>query len=184
VTVGSWLAYTKQARQEELKELFRLGAIDQQTLLEHLEFGDVIAIADRTRTERMIQLRQGMAQQPGQKREVTDEELALAENELLEEGNPQPVKLTDDHEVHLPIHKEGMEKSKRPEIYLDHMSEHINQMQSAPKTSGGLEALLSATGMPGMGGEAGAPPEPIVAGPAPGAEGIGMFPTPPVTTGE
>lgn len=183
VTVGSWLAYTKQARQEELKELFRLGAIDQKTLLEHLEFGDIDSIADRTRNERLIQLRQGMASQPGQKREISDEELALAENELMDEGTPQPVKLTDDHEIHLPIHKEGLSKSRRPEVYLDHMSEHINQMQTAPKTSQGLEALLSATGAPGLGGGVATPPEPVVAGPASGFAG-GAIPTPPLTTGE
>lgn len=193
VTIGSWLAYTKQARQEELKDLFRLGAIDQETLLQHLEFGSVDEIIDKTRTERLIQLRQQMnpnTDLAAQRQGVDEESLALAENELMDEGTPEPVELEDDHEIHLAIHKEGLNTTKYPELYADHMSEHINLMESMPQSTGGLEALLSATGAagmsPGMGGPPGMPPgmgggQPMAqVGPGLG----GGIPTPPVTTGE
>lgn len=188
VTVGSWLAYTKQARQEELKDLFRLGAIDQETLLQHLEFGDVKSITDKTRTERLIQLRQQMNPNQELMKEragVDEESLALAENELMDSGTPEPVEINDDHEVHLAVHKEGLNTTKYPELYMDHMNEHINLMQSAPASGGGLAALLSATGAagipaPGGGGNGQVPTPPIEAGPNVG----GGIPMPPMTTGE
>jgi hypothetical protein len=204
VMIGSWLAYTKQARQEELKELFRLGAIDQKTLLQHLEFGDVDSITDRTRTERLVQLRQSqpMAQEMlAARKGVDDESLALAENELMDEGKPEPVEMEDDHELHLIVHREGMAKTKYPSIYLDHMSEHIKLMEAAPATGAGTAAATMAAmmgggqGAPGegapldleamMGGGGGtaptAPPlQPAIAGPGvPGA-----VPTPPTTIGQ
>jgi len=193
VSVGSWLAYTKQARQEELKDLFRLGAIDQETLLQHLEFGDVKGITDKTRMERLIQLRQQMS--PNQdlmaKREGVDEEsLAMAENELMDNGTPEPVEMEDDHEVHLGIHKEGLNETKYPELYMDHMNEHINLMKSTPSTEGGLAALLSATGaagMPGGGGGGGEPAPPGAGAAPPTAAGPGLgggIPMPPTTTGQ
>jgi len=197
VTVGSWLAYTKQARQEELKELFRLGAIDQKTLLEHLEFADIDAITDRTRTERLIQLRQSqpMAQEMiAARKGVDDESLALSENELMDQGKPEPVEMEDDHELHLIVHREGMAKTKNPSIYLDHMSEHIKLMEMAPATGAGTSAMTEAT-MAGAGGPEGleammgggggtaptAPPQqPTVVGPGvPGA-----VPPPPLTQGQ
>jgi len=193
VTVGSWLAYTKQARQEELKDLFRLGAIDQETLLQHLEFGDVKSITDKTRMERLIQLRQQMS--PNQDlmsaREGVDEEsLALAENELMDNGTPEPVEMEDDHEIHLGVHKEGLDQTKYPELYMDHMNEHINLMKSMPSSTAGMAGLLSATGPAGMGMGAGGPG--LGAGMAGGGQPMaeagpglgGGIPTPPMTTGE
>jgi len=194
VSVGSWLAYTKQARQEELKDLFRLGAIDQETLLSHLEFGDVKGITDKTRMERLIQLRQQMS--PNQDlmaaREGVDEEsLALAENELMSNGTPEPVEMEDDHEVHLGVHKEGLNETKYPELYMDHMNEHINLMKSMPSTGDGMAGLLSATGaagMPGMGGAPGVGGPPPMGGAQPPVEvgpGLGGgIPMPPITQGQ
>lgn len=201
VSVGSWLAYTKQARQEELKDLFRLGAIDQETLLQYLEFGDVKSITDKTRTERLIQLRQQMSpsQDLMKEREGVDEEsLSMAENELMDNGTPEPVEMEDDHEVHLGVHKEGLDKTKYPELYMDHMNEHINLMKSMPSGQAGLAGLMSATGaagMPGMEGMGGAGPPPGGGGAPPGAGGAppmggagpglgGGIPMPPTTTGQ
>lgn len=197
VSVGSWLAYTKQARQEELKELFRLGAIDQTTLLQHLEFGDIKAITDRTRMERLIQLRQGMKPNEAAaaaKSQVDEESLAMSENELMDNGTPEPVEMEDDHEVHLSVHKEGLQKTKYPELYFDHMDQHIKLMEAAPTSSGGMAGMLQ--GLAGMGGapggapapEGGLPPElagamggtPVEAGPGMG----GGIPMPPMTTGQ
>jgi len=132
VRVGSWLAYTKQARQEQLKELFRLGAIDQQALLEHLEFGDVDGVLKRTKEERLLQLRanrpsNSVLRMTGQ--EMSDEELALAENELMLEGKDQPVMTDDDHEVHLTIHQEGLDDKEYGHIIRAHINEHINQQR-------------------------------------------------------
>lgn len=53
VTIGSWLNQTLGAKQERLEALYTAGAVDQQTLLEHLEFGDVDGIIERTREEKM-----------------------------------------------------------------------------------------------------------------------------------
>lgn len=52
VTIGSWLNQTLGAKQERLEALYTAGAVDQQTLLEHLEFGDVDGIIQRTREEK------------------------------------------------------------------------------------------------------------------------------------
>lgn len=200
VSVGSWLAYTKQARQEELKDLFRLGAIDQETLLAHLEFGDVKSITDKTRMERLIQLRQQMSPGQDQMKErqgVDEESLALAENELMDNGTPEPVEMDDDHEIHLGTHKEGLEKTKYPELYLDHMNEHINLMKAMPTSPGGMAGMLSAAGIPGMEGMGEGAPPPVAAGPPPGGGGGGAppmggagpglgggIPMPPTTTGQ
>jgi hypothetical protein len=174
VSVGSWLAYTKQARQEELKDLFRLGAIDQTTLLQHLEFGDIKAITDRTRMERLIQLRQQLRpsdQAMADRQGVDDESLALAENQLMDKGTPEPVELEDDHEVHLGIHKEGMDKTSHPELYFDHMDEHIKLMEAAPTTGKGMTGMLAGMGVGGPGGAGTPPAKPVNAG-GPGGGGI------------
>ena len=54
VTIGSWLNQTLGAKQERLEALYEKGAIDQETLLEHLEFGDIASIIQRTREEKKL----------------------------------------------------------------------------------------------------------------------------------
>lgn len=54
VTIGSWLNQTLGAKQERLEALYEKGAIDQETLLEHLEFGDIESIIQRTREEKKM----------------------------------------------------------------------------------------------------------------------------------
>jgi hypothetical protein len=162
VQVGSWLAYTKEARQEKLKELYRLGAIDQETLLMHLEFGDIEGIMQRTRTERLLDMRanrpSASLERMGVPEEMTDEELALAENELMMEGKEQPVEPDDDHEVHLSVHREHINDPEFGELIRAHMNEHVS-----------LQKWISqAPQIPpqGMEGESGAAPG--GAAPAPG----------------
>ena len=163
VQVGSWLAYTKEARMEKLKELFRLGAIDQKTYLEFAEFADIDGIVERTRTERIMQMRSG---QPSQSIErdygiqLSDEEIALAENELMLEGVDQPVQPDDDHAVHISVHKEQIDN----DLVRSHIDEHIKlqrwkqsmmaQPMSPEAAAAGGQDLLE---MPPMVG-AGAPP--------------------------
>jgi len=48
VKITSWLAFTDQARQEILNQLFQLGAIDQQTLLAGYNIGSVSDILKKT----------------------------------------------------------------------------------------------------------------------------------------
>lgn len=143
VQVGSWLAYTKEARQEKLKELFRLGAIDQRTYLEHSEFADIDSIIERTRDEALLQSRLGTPSTSVGKNygiELDDESLALAENELMLEGRDVPVEPDDDHEVHLAIHKEYQDD----DIVRAHINEHIKwmrwqaQMSARPEDQGAM----------------------------------------------
>ncbi len=148
VRVGSWLAYTKAARKEELKELYKLGAIDQKALLEHLEFGDIKGILDRTRTERLLEQRAASPSASVMRlsgNELSDEELALSENELMLEGKDQPVEPDDDHEVHVSIHREIQDDKTHGDLIRAHINEHAsmarwlntNAAQGAPPVEEG-----------------------------------------------
>lgn len=164
VKIGSWLAYTKQARQEQLKELYRIGAIDAQTLLEHLEFGEIDTILERTRREQILSIR---GQQPSRSVErqfgieLDERSIAMSENELMLEGNNMPVKPEDDHDVHLAEHITVQNNKEYGDIVRVHMQEHVNmkrwlaKMQSQP-----LPAEGEAGGAPQ--GAGGAPPIPAV----------------------
>ncbi|MEK9206972.1 MAG: hypothetical protein AAB922_00695, partial [Patescibacteria group bacterium] len=48
-----------------------------------------------------------------------------SENELMEEGNDQPVYPDDDHEVHLAIHQE----KSSDDLVRAHMNEHVKLMR-------------------------------------------------------
>ena len=133
VQVGSWLAYTKEARLEKLKELFRLGAIDQKTYLEHAEFADIDGIVERTRSEALLQAKRNRPSSAVEREtgiQLDDESLALAENEMMIEGQDQPVYPDDDHEVHLSVHKE----QENNDLVRAHMNEHITQMRWVQST--------------------------------------------------
>lgn len=171
VKVGSWLAYTKEARQEKLLEYFRLGLIDEKTTLEYLEFTGIDDIVDRNRDERLRQMRAG---QPSQavarttgREDIDDEELAMAENELMLEGFDQPVDMDDDHEVHIAVHREVSNDKRFGTIVRAHMNEHVSQLQwkqrdstrmmeqgAMPPEAGGMPP----TGEPGMEAPVMAPP--------------------------
>jgi hypothetical protein len=144
VQVGSWLAYTKEAREEKLKELFRLGAIDQTTYLSYAEFADIDGIVERTREEALMQANRGQPHGTIERDygiNLSDEELAMAENELMLEGQDQPVHPDDNHAVHLPIHA----KEQANAIVRNHMNEHIEQM----KWMNQMKATLPPQGQPG-----------------------------------
>lgn len=171
VHIGSWLAYTKEARQEKLKELYRLGAIDQRTLLENLEFGDIDSVVNRTRDEKLLQMKAG---QPSQavarmtgRQDVDDEQLALAENELMLEGKDQPVMPDDDHQIHIAVHKEVQDDKKNGDLIKAHINEHINQFMF----NKAMDSRPQVPGQPEAGQESGAPPTPNSAAPAPSVNG-------------
>lgn len=168
VTIGSWLAYTKEAKQEELKDLYRIGAIDQKTLLEHLEFGKVGDIVNQTRMEAIMAQKRGKPAFGAGKDagRLSDEQLALAENELILEGKPQPVSVDDDHEVHLIVHQEIANKVNGDisDLYIAHVQEH---MKYGGEGAGEMETPPAPMGPP-----PGGPPQEPPMGPPSGAEGI------------
>ncbi len=184
VQVGSWLAYTKEAREEKLKELFRLGAIDQQTYLSYAEFADIDGIIERTREEALLNASRNNPNSQIQREygvNLTDEELAMAENELMLEGQDQPVHPQDNHQVHLTIHS----KYEKNDIVRAHMDEHIMQMQwvqqmqsqqqpqQQPGGPGGGQTV-PAPAQVGPGARPFNPLEPVAMG---GPEGPGLQPT-------
>jgi hypothetical protein len=63
VKITSWLAHTAEARQETLKELYQLQAIDQQTLLEGYEIGSIADIIQRTKEQQKDQMAQQLTMQ-------------------------------------------------------------------------------------------------------------------------
>jgi len=119
VQIGSWLAYSKQQRQQELKDLFTQGIIDQRTLLEHLEFGDVDTILARTRQEAILKARRN--QQQVSQTSVSEEALATTENDMMLMGDERIMAQgQDDHEVHISVHSEHKDNA----MILAHIQEH------------------------------------------------------------
>lgn len=117
VQIGSWLAYSKQQKQQELKDLYSTGVIDQKTLLEHLEFGDIDTIIRRTQQEKLLNVRrQGQAVK---QTNVSEEEIALQENQMMLEGNPEVAPMpADDHDVHISVHEQA-EKNPIIEMHIE-----------------------------------------------------------------
>lgn len=168
VQIGSWLAYTKEARQEKLKEMFRLGAIDQKTYLEHSEFADIDSIVSRTRDEANLQAKRGKPNQ-GLDRDfgvqMDDESLALSENELMTDGTDQPVYAEDDHELHLSIHGE----EKENDLVRAHINEHI-KVQRFKRSAETGPAPQEEQGQPGGGPQI--PGQPVSGGIPNGQGGV------------
>ena len=123
VTVGSWLAYTKDARQERIKELFNSGLIDQKTALQHMEFSDIDTIVESVRKEEILKKFRGSTAQ-GAKEEVSDEEIARQENLMMtkEKREIEPL-VTDNHTIHNIVHQEALGISGN-ELVEKHMSLH------------------------------------------------------------
>lgn len=156
VKIGSWLAYTKSAQEEKLKELYDGKVIDQKTFLEHLEFNDVQNIVDRTREEAMLDKMSTTPAVGGGG--VSDQEIAAQENIMMVDENrtdvvPLP---TDAHSVHLAIHQEYANN----DIVSKHMEKHEQMMRSPqplPKPQnnmgapGGIPGGMPG-GMPGLPG--------------------------------
>lgn len=143
VKIGSWIAYTKEAQQEKLKEYFEAGLIDQQTFLENSEFPNIKGIIERTRRDELLKQFRGSpaAQQQG----VSDEEIAEQENIMMvNEGrtdiDPQP---TDNHAVHIAIHQDfadNVEISK-------HMATHERMMKEARTNPQPMQQPMQQPGM-------------------------------------
>lgn len=170
VKVGSWLAYTKEAREEKLKEYYRLGAIDQKTLLEHLEFADIDGIVNRSREEAILQANSGSSAQAVQQEfgiQLDEQSLAESENELMDEGIEQFPHPQDNHQLHIIIHKKGKMNNLREEHIKEHQSllKWQTIMKSRPMqnaTMAGQGAVPTPSPMPpqpGMGGVNFVPPQ-------------------------
>jgi len=159
VTIGSWLAYTKTARQERIKELFNAGLIDQKTALQHLEFSDVDDIIESTRKEEVLkEMRRKQA--VGAEGGVTDEDIARQENIMIvQEGIDVPVEVTDHHSVHNIVHQEALGITPNP-LLEKHMALH-EELAKKYGARGAAEQRMAAPvpiPTPGMAGmPAGAP---------------------------
>lgn len=145
VSIGSWLAYTKTAQYEKLKEMYQAGAIDQKTLLEHMEFNDVQNIIERTREQTILEKMSGIpAAGAGQ---VSDMEIAEQENIMMtKEGRTDVEPLPEDaHIVHIAIHQDYADN----ELVGRHIEQHkalMRQERSQPES--GMENASQAMGAP------------------------------------
>lgn len=143
VKIGSWLAYTKEALYDKLKEYYEGGLIDQATFLEHAEFNDVDNIIEKTRQERI--LKQFSATAGAGQVGPTDEELAMQENIMMtQEGKKVPVAPDDNHAVHLIIHQEFADD---PIVDL-HMKEHEIMAKSPQAQQQAPQGQPTPTGQP------------------------------------
>ncbi|HHT9145265.1 MAG TPA: portal protein [Candidatus Wunengus sp. YC61] len=173
VKIGSWLAYTKEAQFDKLKELFDAKIIDQKTFLIHTEFSDIQNIVDKTREEDMLKQFRG---QPAQgQNAVSDEEIANQENVLMvREGRDVPVQPQDNHQVHLIIHQQYAENPL--------VSEHMSQHEAAVKSGKGAQLPQGPQAGPQM--PAGIPmPGAMGQGPAPAPMGLPPGPPQPAPQG-
>jgi hypothetical protein len=133
VSIGSWLAYTKEGRQKVLMDMAEAGLIDKETVLKYFEFPDIQDIVDKTRVEALIEMKR--KEDPAMPAGVSQEQLAHAENEMLLEGSPVPVDAeTDDHELHIAIHTLVLDEENKSMIQA-----HINEHRRAQK--GGSQSL-------------------------------------------
>jgi hypothetical protein len=139
VQIGSWLSYSKEAQQKTILELAKDGLISQEDVLKYLEFPNVQEIIDKTRSERIIEMKRKENQiMPSG---ISQEELALSENEMLLEGNPMPVDPEqDDHVLHISIHSANPGSKDSPQM-RDHIAEHVRAQKG-----GGIP--LSQQGIP------------------------------------
>lgn len=162
VQIGSWLAYSKEAQQKTIMQLAGAGLINQEDVLKYLEFPNVQEIVEKTRSEKIIDMKRKENQiMPSG---ISQEELALTENEMMAEGNPMPVDPEqDDHELHLAVHKTyvGYENNQQ---FADHISEHERALRGGGKPLVGPMAQSQDQPMPPMPGQPGQMP------PVPGQE--------------
>jgi hypothetical protein len=122
VQIGSWLAYSKEAQQKVLVDLAEAGLIDKETVLKHLEFPDVQDIVDRVRVESLIE--QKRKEEPLMPMGISQEQLAIAENEMMSEGSPVIVDPdTDDHKLHIAIHTTISDEADK-RLVAAHIAEH------------------------------------------------------------
>jgi len=127
VSIGSWLAHTREARQDYLMELYSKKVIDQQTLLEHLEFGEVQEVMKRTQEAQQ----QGEDGEGGAGAEMY--KLAGHENLAMAKGQrvPPTIGATPRHtELHVAFMNTPQFRQLPPEVdqlFEEHAMEEINQ---------------------------------------------------------
>lgn len=178
VTIGSWLAYTKSAQHDKLKELFEAGIIDQKTFLQNAEFSDVDGIVERTRKEEFLSKFRGTPAQEGM---PSDEEIAEQENyQMVHEGKMPDVLPEDNHQVHLIIHQEAIGYNGNP-IVEAHMASHEKYIKDGTSKKASMLGGLppEQQGQPPEQGQAPQmPAQPPSSGliPSPGAAGAGAAP--------
>jgi len=133
VTIGSWLAYTKTAKQEKIRELFEAGMIDQKTALMHLEFPDIDKIVENVRKEEVLKKMSGSSAQGSEG--VSDEEIARQENIMItQEGKEIEPLVTDNHTIHNIVHQEGLGLNGNP-LLEKHMELH-DTLSQRPEAEG------------------------------------------------
>jgi hypothetical protein len=89
-------------------------------LLEHLEFGDIDNIIERTRQNEILKIRREL--QKVESNDVSEEELAAEENKMLLAGDQRVTALPDDdHDLHISVHKQ-YEGNKLVDF---HIEQHI-----------------------------------------------------------
>jgi len=131
VKIGSWLNYSKEAQQKTIMDLATAGLISQEDVLKYLEFPDVQDVIDRTRAEKIIELKR--KEVPEMPIGISQEELALSENEMLLEGSPMPVDpQMDDHELHIAVHQQAIGGGRYDQLVHDHIKEH-RRAQETPQ---------------------------------------------------
>lgn len=161
VTIGSWLSYSKEAQQQTIVKLAEAGFIPQEDLLRHLEFPNIEEIVDRSRAEKILDMkRKESTMMPFG---ISQEELALSENEMLSEGSPVPVDPEmDDHDVHIAVHQNILSDGQGSRQIIDHIAEHRRAQKGG--------------GLPVDQREMMAPAEEVLQEPAPEAGLEGMAP--------
>lgn len=127
VKIGSWLNYSKEAQQKTIMDLAEAGLIGQEDVLKYLEFPDVQDVMDRSRAQKIIE--QKRKESPEMPIGISQEELALSENEMLLEGAPMPIDPEDDHELHIAVHQQVLTGGKFDRAVQDHMAEHRRSME-------------------------------------------------------
>lgn len=152
VKIGSWLAYTKEAQQDKLKDYFTSGLIDRQTFLEMSEFPNIKGIVDRVRMEKILEQYRGIP--ANEKGEITDEEIAEQENLMMTNEN-MPVKPMpeDNHHVHIVLHQQYSDNN----LVSDHIEQHKQLLAANP----GMVNMRNVQQGMGMQGQIQGQPPPI-----------------------
>lgn len=122
VVVGSWLAQTLDARREFLLDLFDRQAIDRETLLTNLDFGNIDDVLGKVHKEiqsgdvRGGQQQQGM--QGAQGVQPQDESVQMAQKEtdyMIQSGKPaQPTPAQFVTKQHIQVHVQAANDQKLP----------------------------------------------------------------------
>jgi hypothetical protein len=177
VQIGSWLAYSKEARQQKILDLAKAGILSKEDVLRYYEFPNVQDAIDRVRAEQIVELKRKESQEMPSG--ISQEQLALAENEMLSEGLPAPVDpIEDDHELHIAVHMTQAGQGRKSQLVASHIQEH-RRSQKGGGSPIGLEQMRQPQRVPLPPPQGGSPQGPPQQGGVPLAEQ--RVPVPPVT---